>query len=127
MLNLIFIVLSLITAYKVFEKYSMPGWYGIIPFFSQYKEFEVLWQPIMGIIYIAAGIIAGLNSKVMHSTLIGIVCGLAYFVIGIFYAIKKAKAFGGGIILTIVLIFVPFIGNLYIGFNKNVQFVGKPE
>lgn len=119
MISLIVLILTLITEIKVFEKYGEPGWHGIIPVYSQYREFSILWTGEMGIVYIVSGMLAGSldgSSSLIMTALAGI-CALVYLIVGCMYASRKSRAFGGGILLTLVILFFPFIGNLYIAFS----------
>jgi len=127
MWKLIWLILELITAWKVFEKYGEPGWKGIVPFYSDLVEFEKVWTKNMGIFYIVAAILACLDVNDAGGILgiLATVGAIATFVINIILASKKSKAFGGAIGLTLVLIFFPFIGNLYIGFSNKVEYQGN--
>lgn len=127
-IDLIFLILELVTAWKVFEKYGEKGWKGLIPFYSDYIEFGKVWTTTMGIAYIVLTIVKELINNVdalSNIPLLGTVVGLAAFIITVLCANKKAKSFGKGIGLTIVLVLVPFIGNLYIGFKNDVQYIGN--
>ena len=123
MLSFILIILNLITAWKVFEKYGLPGWHGIVPFLSEYEEYGMVWSAPVGLLYIAAGIAAGCADH-FHSSLMFSIFAIFYIAINVIFALKKSKAFGGKMGLTLLLIFLPFIGNLYIGFSDNVQYIG---
>lgn len=127
MFSLIWLVLELVTAWKVFEKYGEPGWKGLVPFYSDIVEFDKVWTKGMGILYIVAAILSVVDINKAGGVLgtIAIIGSIAVFVINIMFANKKAKAFGGAMGLTLVLIFLPFIGNLYIGFSKDVEYKGN--
>lgn len=126
-LQIVLLILELITAWKVFEKYGEPGWKGIIPFYSDFVEFGKVWSSTVGIVYIIATIIGIIDTKEsgLILGLISAIAAIAAFVINIMFAIKKSKAFGCGVGTILLLIFLPFVGNLYIGFSQNIQYIGN--
>lgn len=129
MLSFIWLVLELVTAWKVFEKYGEPGWKGLVPFYSDIVEYDKVWEKKMGYFFIAASILSMVDISKAGGlmTTLALIGSIALFVINIMFANKKAKAFKGGLGLTLLLIFLPFLGNLYIGFNKDVKYVGKAD
>ena len=134
MFTLIYIVLYLISAYKVFEKYGEPGWKGLIPFYNTIVEFGKIWNKKMGWIFLVLGIVCGIARGIVDSmddaglfvSIIILVVAIALFVINIKFALKKAAAFGGGTGMKLLLIFIPFIGNLILGFGE-AQYQGPQE
>lgn len=126
--KLIFFILELVTAWKVFEKYGEPGWKGIIPIYSDFVEFSKVWSASVGIAYgvltVVTAIPTGEDTSLLLSIIIAI-AGIAYFIMSIIFSNKKAKAFGKGIGFTILLILFPFIGNLIIGFSNDVVYRGN--
>lgn len=118
-IQVVFFIITLITAWKVFIKYGEPGWKGIIPFYSQFIEYSKVWTPAMGIAYIVLYILGILKIPV-----VSLICSILSIAIAIVFAHKKSSAFGRSILLTLVLIFFPFIGNLYIGFNDSINYIG---
>lgn len=126
--KLIFFILELVTAWKVFEKYGEPGWKGIIPIYSDFVEFSKVWSAPVGVAYgvltVVTAIPTGEDTSLLLSIIIAI-AGIAYFIMSIIFSNKKAKAFGKGIGFTILLILFPFIGNLIIGFSNDVVYRGN--
>ena len=132
--TIIIAVLYLVSAYKVFEKYGEPGWKGLIPFYSNIIEFDKIWNKKMGWIFIALSFVYGIARAIVQSSddaglfmsLIVLVAAIAVFVINIKFALKKAAAFGGGTGMKLLLIFIPIIGNLILGFGE-AQYQGPQE
>lgn len=124
---LVWFILELVTAWKVFVKYGEPGWKGLVPFYSDFVEFGKVWSPAMGLVYVVCDVFKFVNSYAELSGAIGAICTCAEIVgliIGIIFAAKKSKAFGHKFGMTLVLIFFPFIGNLVLGFGKS-EYKGK--
>jgi len=121
-LTLLFFILELVTAWKVFEKYGEAGWKGLIPVYSEIVEYGKVWTMPMGIVAGILSVVTAIGSQ--SENLVFSIAAIVYFVISIIFSNKKAKAFGKGIGLTLVLIFFPFIGNLYIGFKDDVKYLG---
>lgn len=130
MITLIFLILELVTAWKVFEKYGEAGWKALIPFYNQYVEFGKIWLSAVGIIYMAVNcIVSGMSDRHngFFATLIYIVLGLLLFLMRIIFAYKKSLAFGKGMGFTIIYIIAPFIGNLILGFGSARYLGNKTE
>ena len=125
-LGIVGFILTLITAWKVFEKYGEPGWHGLIPFYSNFKEYGFCWNTGAFWITLVAALIAGIfrESEGIFGKLMSIVFGIILLVLDLKFSGKKARAFGGGIILTLAIIFLPFIANLYLGFS-NCKYIGN--
>lgn len=103
---LAFLVLTLIGLWKVFTKAGKPGWACLIPFYSQYCQFEMAWG----------------NGWLFLLTLIPCV----NVVVMIIYSIKLAKAFGQGTAFGLGLFFLSPIFTLILGFGK-AQYIGPQQ
>lgn len=99
-------VLVLVGLWKVFTKAGKPGWACLIPFYSQYCQFEIAWG----------------NGWLFLLTLIPCV----NIVVMIMYRIKLAKAFGQGTAFGIGLIFLYPIFTLILGFG-GAQYIGAQD
>lgn len=125
--SLILLVLELITAYKVFEKYGLAGWKGLIPVYSDYLEYGKVWTKNLGIFYAVISVFSAIVGAMKIGgalEFIADICYIVAFVMNIMFASKKSKAFGKKLGTTLLLIFFPFIGNLYIGFG-DAQYQGN--
>ena len=128
MFRLIIGILTLVTAWKVFEKYGEPGWVGLIPGYSAWKEYGYCWDTRMFWIMLGFSVVAGIfeNGEGIIAKLIFSVAGLIAAGMDVKFSLKKAEAFGGGLPLGLLLFFLPFVGNLYLGFGSN-RYQGNPD
>ena len=99
-------VVTLVGLWKMFTKAGKPGWACIIPFYSQYCQFEMAWG----------------NGWLFLLTLIPCV----NFVVLIMMWIKMAKAFGQGTGFGIGLAFLNPIFTMILGFGS-AQYIGPQE
>lgn len=129
---IIYVVLTLVSNWKVFVKYGEPGWKGLIPFYSIYVECQKVWTTTAGWVIIGVTVLYGILESVLKSStstllsVLSIVAGIAIIVLDIMMNNRKAKAFGKGIGMTIVLVLFPFIGNLVLGLGS-AEYLGNPE
>lgn len=99
-------VVTLIGLWKMFTKAGKPGWACIIPFYSQYCQFEMAWG----------------NGWLFLLTLVPCV----NIVVMIMLWIKMAKAFGQGTGFAIGLIFLNPIFTMILGFGS-AEYIGPQE
>ena len=128
MFKLIVGILTLVTAWKVFEKYGEAGWVGLIPGYSSWKEYGYCWNTRAFWIKLGLSVVAGIfeNGEGFIAKLIFSVAGLAAAAMDVKFSIKKSEAFGGGLPLGLLIFFLPFVGNLYLGFGSD-QYQGNPD
>jgi uncharacterized membrane protein YuzA (DUF378 family) len=65
----------------------------------------------------------------MQGTLVSIVaavCGIAWLVVHIKLLNRVAKSFGKGTVWVLLLLFVPFVATLILGFGS-AEYLGNPE
>lgn len=103
---LAFVVVSLVGLWKMFVKAGKPGWACIIPFYSQYCQFEMSWGN--GWLFL----------------LMFVPC--VNFVVMIMMYLKMAKAFGQGTGVGLGLFFLNPIFTLILGFGS-AQYIGPQE
>lgn len=92
------IVVIVAAFWKIFEKAGKPGWAAIIPIYNLIVWLEIINKPIWWIILL---LIPFVN-----------------FIIIIILYHRLSQAFGQGIGMTLLLIFLPFIGAPMLGFGS---------
>lgn len=106
-------VLGIIAMWKIFTKAGKPGWAAIIPVYNMVVLYQIVGlNPLLLLILIGA-IIPFVNFLVM----------IAFFVLNIISSIKLSKVFGKGTGFAVGLIFLPFIFQLILAFDKS-EYVG---
>ena len=96
-------VVTVIGLWKVFEKAGKPGWAAIIPIYNIIVLLEIVGKPACWIILFLIPIVG--------------------FVMWIIVANQLSLSFGQGIGMTIILIFLSFVGFMVLGFGS-AQYVG---
>ena len=96
-------VVTVIGLWKVFEKAGKPGWAAIIPIYNIIVLLEIVGKPAWWIILFLIPIVG--------------------FVMWIIVANQLSLSFGQGIGMTIILIFLSFVGFMVLGFGS-AKYVG---
>lgn len=109
LISLAIAVVSIIAMWKIFTKAGKPGWAAIIPVYN----FVVLYQ-IVGMNPLWLLVLVG-----MIIPFVNFVAAIAFFVLTILVDIKLAKAFGKSGAFAVGLIFLPFIFQCILGFDKS--------
>lgn len=125
-------IATIVGAWKTYEKAERPGWSCLIPFYSNYIEYDMVWDVkyfwysmiaiIVYLITISVGL--SLNGNFFVGVLTA-VSSIVFYVLEIIKRFKFGKAFGKDIGLGLLMVFIPLIAYLYIGFSSDVQYVGK--
>lgn len=103
---LIILVLIIVSFWKIFEKAGKPGWAAIIPVYNIIVWLEILGRPIWWIILL---LIPFVNIFVV-----------------IYFSHLTSKAFGKDIVMTILLLFLPFVGYPILAFG-DAKYLGPPK
>lgn len=119
------LILQIIADWKIFTKANRPGWKCLIPFYSNWVEYDICWKAPLGLAYV----ISAMSGYVFlnFANTISCVCGaiLVSFavVLHIVESFKLARSFGRGNGFAICLVFFGPIARIILGFGKS-QFVG---
>lgn len=133
---IVYYILFIIAAWKVFKKAGEPGWKSLIPIYNSYIFYKIVgmtkWFWIMLLSAFAVSFITSLmgfdNNNLANNSFTGINL-LAFFLfiaesiftiaISIMNSIRTSKAFGHGVGFAIGLILLQNIFLLIIGFGKS--------
>ena len=143
------LVLQLVGSWFSFRKMGLPGWKGIIPYYSMYVLFEKLWETkkfwrviiytavsiftfIVGYVIVLITAVGNLN---MAGSIILLLIGISLLIATVVLLIlslviqfqlykRLAGAFGLQNGWAWGLLFVPFVMLPIIGFNKKIQYYG---
>ena len=97
--SIIVAIVEIVALWKIFEKAGVPGWYSIIPFLNTYQLTKI-----------ATG-----NGWLFLLILITCVGSLIWLIL---VAIKLSAAFGCGGGMIALLILIPVVGYLVLGFGS---------
>ena len=99
-------LLIIVSLWKIFTKAGKPGWAAIIPIYNAIVLLEIVGKPVWWILLL---LIPFVN-----------------FFVGIYVMHLLSKAFGKDIVMTILLIFLPFIGYPMLAFG-DATYGGPPK
>ncbi len=106
-------VLKIIGMWKVFTKAGEKGWKALIPFYNVAILYKVSgMSPYLVFIYI--GLII---------PIVNIIAGIALAVITLYQKVNLMKGFKASTGLTVVMLIIPFIAYLILGFGKS-EYIG---
>ena len=95
---LIFIVLIIASMWKVFTKAGKPGWAAIVPFYNTVVLLEIAGRPIWWLLLLFIPFVNIVFAVIVMNDL--------------------AKSFGKGVGMTLLLLFLPFIGLPILAFGS---------
>ena len=63
-----YFVLKIVANWKIFEKAGQPGWASIVPFYSNYIEFNIYWgNGWLFLIPVLLSLLSGTTRKLLRS------------------------------------------------------------
>ena len=113
-------ILSAIGSWKVFKKSGEAGWKAFIPFYNKFVRFNLYWDKKFFWVYLIAHIVATTVGANATGILAVVVTALAIagMVVTIKMEMKCAKCFDKGIGMGILLVIMPWLANIILGFGK---------
>ena len=142
--ELAILVLTIAAYWKIFEKAGEKGWKAIIPVYSNYVLYKLVWKKSMfwwnlvlgviagiaGVVFIGALIAAGggadammMGGTALISMLVFLATGIVSVVINIILYVKMARAYGYGGGFAVGLIFINTVFILILGLG-NAEYIG---
>lgn len=115
-----YFVLKIVANWKIFEKAGQPGWASIVPFYSNYIEFNLYWgNGWLFLIPVVLSLLSGIP-------LLGNLFLVVALIIGAITNYKKAVAFGEGIGFTIGLCLLNPVFSMILAFG-HYEYHGIPQ
>ncbi|MBX4210935.1 signal peptidase I [Candidatus Parcubacteria bacterium] len=105
-IGLIFLIVSIISMWKIFEKAGFAGWKSIIPIYNLYILLQIVNRPVWWIILFLIPFVSG--------------------IIGIILMYYLAKSFGKGIGFTIGLVIFSFVFLPILAFGDSTYGGARP-
>lgn len=151
--SLVFLVIIIISKWKLFLKANEPGWAAIIPFYNNYVLFKIAGKKMLFWLYLILEILLSICCVCMfitfifligsgiarHSTVgewvaptvlalfieLGVLCLIAIgcFVIMVIISNSLAKNFGKGIGFTLGLVFFPYVFYPIMAFDNGIVYL----
>lgn len=113
-------ILSAIGSWKVFTKCGEAGWKAFIPFYNKFVRFNLYWDKKFFWVYLVTHIVTTTAAANASGILGLIIAALAItgLVVTVKMEMKCARCFGKGTGMGILLIIMPWLANLILGFGK---------
>ena len=113
-------LLAAIGSWKVFKKCGEAGWKAFIPFYNKYIRFKLYWDKKYFWVYLITYIFSttmGANATGVLALVVAAaaICGMITVIKVDF---KCAKCFGKGAGMGILLVVMPWLANIILGFGK---------
>ena len=116
--------LSYILAYwMIFNKAGEPGWKALIPIYSTYTEYKLVWNTKMFAVFMAFVIVTAILERVDGMLFLYYAASIGTIVMNIMACVKMSMSFGHGtgfaigliLLNPIFLLILAFDGSAYIG------------
>ena len=116
-------LLQIIAYWKIFTKAGKPGWHSLIPFLNTYDEFDLSWNGLWGLVFLAIAFVVAYLSRsgapAPGSETIVYVLSAALVILEVVERHKLSKSFGHGLLFTLGLILLPPFFMLWLGFGSD--------
>lgn len=144
-LSIAMMALILVSMWKIFEKMDCPGWHSLIPVYNQYVMFDKanfksgFFVTLVGYVVAILSFIIKfftINSGMSFTTLmrintitgiISLAALIIVFIVCLAFTSKFSHAFGHGMGMTLLMLFLPMIAFPIIGFGASTYSYAKKE
>ena len=117
-------LIPVIAGWKMFEKVGIPGWKSLIPIYNLYLIYKISdMSGIWAIFTVASTIlcvsIPDTNTAPVPLLITAGLVGLVALIGEIIKAFKLSRAFGKGLLFSLLMLFLPSIGEIVLGFGSS--------
>ena len=129
---LIWLVINIVSLWRIFTKADEAGWKSIIPIYNSYVQYSITWNTKIFWVNIGLSIVSTIVSVIQNGnssmilTLISTIISIASTVIFIIASHKLSKAFGHGVGFTVGLVLLNPIFMLILAFGSS-EYEGIPD
>lgn len=129
-LGIVWYLLVVIGAWKMFEKAGEAGWKAIIPIYNMYIVFKFAWQTMYFWVWIGLAIVGAWFTYASFGDSVGFmyyaswIINFVQLLIACNLAFRVSGWFGHGIWFALGLYFFPFIFTIVLGFGSS-RYVGE--
>lgn len=120
--SIIFGIIILLARWLVYKKAGKPGWFSIIPIFSEYEWFKMAGMNGFLCLLGTFGSFLGYLAESQSNNTMGLIALAIMFAAGIIFVVsnfKISKKFGHGFIYGLGLSLIPPIFDLILGFGNS--------
>ncbi len=133
-IGLVWFILEVIAGWKIFTKAGRPGWKSLIPFLSDYVEFDLCWKGkgilglVISVLITASYVIDAYISEPWPTWVMAVntVISLNILVLSLMENRRLAKSFGKGTGFFLGLLFLGPLFRLILGFG-NAEYQGPQD
>ena len=124
----VWFLVSAIGYFKMFQKAGQRSWFAFIPLLREYALFKMSWTiKAFAISTVLLAVFECCNEEEqILAGLLAAICGVIWLVMQVKLMLRVAKSFGKGTGWALLLIFVPFVATLILGFGS-AEYLGNPE
>ncbi len=129
---LIWLVIYIVSLWKIFTKAGEAGWKSIIPIYSSYVQYSIIWNTKMFWVTFGLSIVSNIISTINRGnpstilTLLSVIISIISVIIFILASHKLSKAFGHGAGFTVGLVLLNPIFMLILAFGSS-EYEGVPD
>ena len=118
---LVWYILYVVAAWKIFTKAGEAGWKSIIPFYNTFIQYKISWNTRMFWVTVLGLFIGKLaiDADNVFIVMLGSVIGMIALITNLIDTYKLSKAFGHGILFMLGLIFINPLFTLILGFGSS--------
>lgn len=121
---LVVMVLEILAYWMIFRKAGEAGWKSLIPFYSTYTEYKLVWNEKMFFLWLAIAVVAFISRFIPGpGAFLTSAASLGMSVMYILVSIKMSYSFGHGVGYALGLIFLPPIFLLILAFDDS-RYIG---
>ncbi len=122
--GVIAVILVLAAGWRILEKAGKPGWHILVPFLDAYDLCDICWKGGYGILLMILPIAVTVLASYVGNSLVLAFPMLIIALMHLTLAYKLSKSFGKGFFMTLLLLFIPVLGLLILGFGSS-EYIGK--
>ena len=117
---LIIKLLAAIGTWKMFTKSGEAGWKAFIPFYSKFLRYNLYWDKKYFLIYAIAYLVMTVLGSAAEGVMgfVVLAASIVVIVTTIKVEFKCARCFGKGAGMGILLLVMPWLANIILGFGK---------
>lgn len=115
--------LYILAYWRIFKKAGEAGWKALIPIYSTYVEYKLMWNTKMFIVTMALAVLTAVLKNVGGAQSVFYLVSIAATVMNVIVCVKMSYSFGHGMGFALGLVFLNPIFLLILAFDQS-EYVG---